>query len=106
MKRVLESMGITRIATAQDGQEGLQRFGEQHFDVIITDLNMPVMDGREMAERIRTDLGNTFVPIIVTTSEQDGARLASVEQAGVSAICDKPFEPGTIREILIRAMSA
>lgn len=106
MKRVLESMGITRIMTAQDGREGLQRFMDQHFDVVITDLNMPVMDGREMAERIRTELGNTFVPIIVTTSEQDVARLASVEQAGVSAICDKPFEPATLREILTRAMSA
>ena len=106
MKRVLESVGITHITTAQDGKEGLRLFSEQHFDVIITDLNMPVMDGREMAERIRTDLGNTYIPIIVTTSEHDIARLTSVERAGVSAICDKPFDPAGLRDILIRALRA
>lgn len=105
-KRVLESVGITHITTAQNGKEGLRLFGEQHFDVIVTDLNMPVMDGREMAERIRTGMGNTFVPIIVTTSEHDVTRLTSVERAGVSAICDKPFDPCVIKKMLARALRA
>ena len=49
-------------------------------------------------------MGNTYIPILMVTSEYDAARLSSGQQSGVSAICDKPFEPQTVREILFRVL--
>jgi len=106
ISRVLGSMGISQITKAKDGKEGLEIFGssEEAFDLIVTDFNMPNMDGGQMIEAIRTELGNTFIPILMVTSEESGTRLNSVQQAGVSGICDKPFEPQTVKEMLFRML--
>jgi len=104
--RVLNNMGITNITTANDGKQGIDVFAanENNFDLIVTDYNMPVMDGEELIKFIRKDMGNTFIPILMVTSEQNELRLNNAEQSGVSAICDKPFEPQTVKEMLFNIM--
>jgi len=104
--RILNNMGINNITTANDGKQGVEIFGENQdaFDLIVTDYNMPIMDGQELIKFIRQDMGNTFIPILMVTSERDELRLNNVQQAGVSAICDKPFEPQTVKEMLYRVM--
>ncbi len=102
--RVLNSLGIERISTAADGREAAELFERHLFDLVVTDLNMPEMDGQALVEHIRGHMGNTSIPILMVTSEQNMARLGNVEQAGVSAICDKPFELENIREILCRVL--
>ncbi len=104
VKKVLTNMGITRISTAKDGREAATILTNQEFDLIFTDLNMPDMDGLQLVEYVRQRLGNVDVPIIMVTSEQDGTRLANVERAGVSAMCDKPFDPNSVREMLARVL--
>jgi len=104
LSRVLNNMGITQIHPAENGIEAIEKLKQQNFDLVVTDLNMPEMDGQALVEHIRTQMGNTFVPILVVTSEQNQARLGQVEQAGVSAILDKPFEPNAIRDILYRVL--
>ena len=106
IKRVLENMGISRIVEAADGNQGVAVFSEQEFDLVITDYNMPEMDGKQLIECIRQDLGNAYIPILMVTSEQDMTRLSTIEQAGVSAICDKPFEPNNVKEMLVRMLDA
>ncbi len=104
--RVLNNMGITHITTANDGKQGIDIFAanENNFDLIVTDYNMPIMDGEELIQFIRKDMGNTFIPILMVTSEQNELRLNNAEQSGVSAICDKPFEPQTVKEMLFNIM--
>ncbi len=102
--RVFQNMGITQIHQAENGIEAIEMLKQQSFDLVVTDLNMPKMDGQALVEHIRSEMGNTFVPILVVTSEQNQTRLGQVEQAGVSAILDKPFEPESIREILYRVL--
>ncbi len=104
--RVLNSMGITQITKAKDGKEGFEIFkqSEEAFDLVVTDFNMPEMDGGQLVEAIRTELGNSFIPILMVTSEDNETRLNSVQQAGVSGICDKPFEPQTVKEMLFRVL--
>jgi len=104
--RVLNNMGITHITTANDGKQGIDVFAanENNFDLIVTDYNMPIMDGEELIQFIRKDMGNTFIPILMVTSEQNELRLNNAEQSGVSAICDKPFEPQTVKEMLFNIM--
>ena len=105
--RVLNNMGITHITTANDGRQGVEIFNanEDAFDLIVTDYNMPVMDGQELIQFIRKKMGNTFIPILMVTSEGNGTRLNNVQQSGVSAICDKPFDPQTVKEMLFRVMN-
>jgi len=102
--RVLNNLGLQQIETANNGLEAVQILTGQEFDLIVTDLNMPEMDGQQLTEFVRNEMGNTYVPILMVTSEHDAARLGHVQQAGVSAICDKPFEPKSIREILYRVL--
>ncbi|MNR08485.1 Chemotaxis protein CheY [compost metagenome] len=61
---------------------------------------MPEMDGRELIEHIRTSSQLVSVPILMVSGEQDEQRLAAVEEAGVSAICDKPFDIGTLKSLI------
>ncbi len=104
--RVLNNLGIKNITQAENGKQALQLFTEHEeaFDLIVTDCNMPEMDGEELVQKIRSELNNSFIPILMVTSEQNEARLTNIQQAGVSAICDKPFEPQTVKEMLFRVM--
>lgn len=104
--RVLNNMGIVKITEARDGKEGVELF-EQHqdgFELIVTDYNMPIMDGQQLIKYIRQVLGNSIVPILMVTSEDNQTRLSNVHKAGVSAICDKPFDPHTVKEMLYRVL--
>jgi two-component system chemotaxis response regulator CheY len=106
LRHLLEEMGIRKIIEAQDGKEAIACLTETMVDLVLTDYNMPEMDGRALVEYIRTQSWQTAVPILMVTSEQDQGRLAAVEKAGVSAICDKPFEADSIRQIIAQALNA
>lgn len=105
LRRLLEELGITRIQEAVDGKEAVSLLEQAMVDLVITDYNMPEMDGRELTEYIRTQSWQADVPILMVTSEQNMGRLAAVERAGVSAICDKPFEAGSIRRLISDALT-
>lgn len=100
IRRVLNDMGIKKITEASNGREGAEILSDNDFDLVITDYNMPVMDGESLTNFIRNELDNPFLPIVLVTSEQNRAKLSALQQAGLSAICDKPFEPANIRNLL------
>jgi len=106
IQRVLQDMGISTIAEAEDGSQAVEIMNTEEFDLVITDYNMPKMDGKDLTEFIRIDLNNPFLPIIMVTSEQNQAQLTAVQQAGVSAICDKPFEPDNVKNLLYRCLES
>jgi len=106
ISRVLVNLGIENITKAVDGANAADIAKENDFDLVITDLNMPNMDGKQLVQFIRNDLSNTLVPILMVTSDDDEARLEEVKQAGVTAICDKPFEPASIRQLLVDVLDA
>jgi two-component system chemotaxis response regulator CheY len=106
IQRVLASMGICQFVEAEDGVKALRLINTEHFDLIVTDYNMPGMDGRELVDEIRHNSGQAGVPVLMITSEANHNRLAAVQQAGVSAICNKPFEPGHIRELVRQMLAA
>ena len=98
--KVLKNIGIKNITEAENGKQGAEIVQERTFDLVITDYNMPEMDGRELVEFIRNKSWQSELPIMMITSERDEKRLAAVKQAGVSAICDKPFEPSHIKNLI------
>jgi two-component system chemotaxis response regulator CheY len=105
LRRMLSDLGVDKITEAVDGKEAVALLQSTTVDLVITDYNMPEMDGRELTEYIRTQSWQCDVPILMVTSEQNMGRLAAVERAGVSAICDKPFEAGSIRRLITESLT-
>jgi two-component system chemotaxis response regulator CheY len=103
--RVLSSMGIPTPSEAENGAQAIEILQEQTFDLIVTDYNMPEMDGRQLTEAVRQSDTYSHMPILMVSSEANETHLANIAQAGVDAICDKPFEPATVRELLHKIMS-
>ena len=97
---MLQRIGFERISEAINGQEAVPLLDTTLFDLVVTDYNMPEMDGKQLVEYVRQHSMQPSVPILMVSSEHDEGRLAAIEQAGVSAICDKPFEVELIRKLL------
>ena len=105
IRRVLESLGLERFEEATNGREGAAMIDQHMFDLVVTDYNMPEMDGKELVEYIRNESNQPTVPVMMVTSEANEGRLEAVQQAGVSAMCDKPFEPGSVRKLLEQVLA-
>ena len=105
IRRVLETMGIEKITEAADGSEAVPILAQDYFDLVITDYNMPEMDGEALVSHIRHESMQSSVPILMVTSEHDTVRLAAAQRSGVSALSDKPFEPGNIRALITQLLS-
>lgn len=105
VKSVLKKIGMENITEARNGKEAVTLLERSYFDLVFTDYNMPEMDGQQLVEYIRNESMQSSVPVLMVSSEKDENRLAVVQQAGVSAICDKPFEPQTVKRIVERALA-
>lgn len=80
------------VETANDGQDGLNKLkADGAIKLVISDVNMPNMDGLTMAEKVRSDLGNQAVHIIMLTTENDPNMKARGKAAGVKGWIVKPF---------------
>ncbi|MDF2177160.1 response regulator [Aliiglaciecola sp. CAU 1673] len=100
IRRVLEGMGLEKITEAENGAQALTLLKDFTFDLLVTDYNMPEMDGRELSEFVRFNPDTAHIPIIMVTSEANSAHMANIQQTGVNALCDKPFEPAEVRKML------
>ena len=100
IKRVLQGIGIEQIIEADDGASAVPLLDSNFFDFVVTDYNMPQMDGKALLEHIRNNSNQRSIPVLMVTSEGNMGNLAAVEQAGVSGICDKPFEIDTVRRLI------
>lgn len=85
---------------ASNGREALSVIESNWVDLVLADINMPVMDGVEMLRRLRADQRHAELPVIVVTTEGSMERVAELEAAGVSAYVRKPFTPETIRNVV------
>lgn len=101
IRRVLNSLGLQKIIEAENGAQALTILKENTFDLVVTDYNMPEMDGRELSEFIRFNSETAHVPIIMVTSESSTSlHMTNIHQTGVNALCDKPFEVNEVRTML------
>lgn len=106
IRRVLEGMGLKIIDEAENGAMALTFLKDTVYDLVVTDYNMPEMDGRELSEFIRFNPETAHIPIIMVTSESaDSAHMANIQQTGVNALCDKPFEASEVRKMLASLLS-
>jgi two-component system chemotaxis response regulator CheY len=106
IRRVLENLGVRNFLEAENGKQAVDVLAEAMVDLVVTDYNMPEMDGKALLDHIRQRSWQASVPVLMVTSESDAGRLAAVEEAGVSGICDKPFEPATVKALLTKILRA
>ena len=105
ISRTLNKMGLQHITEATDGREAIPLIQQQRFDLVITDYNMPQMDGHELLLFIRHKSNQKGVPVLMVTTEGDESKLSAVQQDGVSAIIDKPFEAISVKQLIESALS-
>jgi two-component system, chemotaxis family, chemotaxis protein CheY len=79
------------VAEAVDGKDGLGKVSGEKFDLIITDLNMPNMDGIEMMTAVRKLPGCSFIPILMLTTESQAEKKDAGRKAGATGWIVKPF---------------
>jgi len=104
IRRVLTNLGIQHFNEAEDGQQAISILNAVMFDLIVTDYNMPEINGQELAEFIRNESQQSHVPILMVSSEANETHLANIAQSGVNAMCDKPFEPQTVKKLIYQLL--
>ena len=98
--RTLNKMGIEKVTEADDGSEAIPLIQANRYDFIVTDFNMPEVDGHELLRFIRIESNQSHVPVLMVTTEGDAGKLAAIQQDGVSAIMNKPFEPSEVKQLI------
>ena len=98
VRAVLGDAGFS-VTVAEDGVLGVQAFGERRFDTVITDINMPNMDGFGVIEAIRGGRTNRRVPILVLTTESGPELKDRARKAGATGWIVKPFVDGELIDV-------
>lgn len=92
LRHSLSAAGFT-VVQADDGIHGLEVLSAEKPDVVVTDINMPRMDGFGFIEALRADESYRAVPVLVLTTEIDAAKKSRARQAGATGWIVKPFDP-------------
>ena len=100
---VLRGSGY-QVVEAVDGLDGLSKLKGQEVDLILTDFNMPNMDGLEFTRQIRAILQYKFVPIILLTTESHADRKQQGKAAGATAWIVKPFTPDQLLAVVKKVL--
>jgi CheY-like chemotaxis protein len=97
-RSILTDLGFEPLL-ATNGQEAYAFVEAGEFvDVVITDMNMPIMDGMELAGKLRGTLGYEDVPILMVTTESEGSQREMAVKVGVTDFITKPFKPDTLKD--------
>jgi two-component system, chemotaxis family, chemotaxis protein CheY len=102
LQRVLlqANIGIGKIHEANDGKEGLDRMTSESVGLILSDINMPNMDGLEFLKSVKANPSWKGVPVVMVTTEGSQDKVIQALQLGASGYVKKPFTPEQIREKL------
>jgi two-component system chemotaxis response regulator CheY len=93
------------VTEAANGSEGATKAGAARYDLIITDLNMPVMDGLSMIRKVRTNAAYTGVPIVFLTTESDPGMKSEAKAAGATGWITKPFDADQLCRIVTKVLA-
>ncbi|HLJ39268.1 MAG TPA: response regulator [Steroidobacteraceae bacterium] len=97
--------GGHEVDVATDGVEALQVAERQQFDVVITDVNMPNMDGISLVRELRRLANYRFVPLLMLTTESTSERKQQGKEAGATGWLVKPFDPARLLSIVAKVLT-
>jgi two-component system chemotaxis response regulator CheY len=108
LQRVLRQTGmaIRNIYEAGDGQEALQVLNSQQISLVLTDINMPKMDGIQLLAAIKGVPGWSGMPVVMVTTEGGEAKVGEAVRLGAAGYVRKPFTADQIKEKLVGVLPA
>jgi two-component system chemotaxis response regulator CheY len=100
VRNLLKELGFTNVEEAEDGAVALSKLREGGFEVVVSDWNMPNMDGLTLLQTMRADAELKSLPFLMITAEAKKENIAAAVQAGASSCIAKPFTAATLQEKL------
>lgn len=100
IKNLLKDLGFENVDEAEDGAMGLEKLRNGNFDFVVSDWNMPNLDGLEMLKAIRADPNLSKLPVLMVTAEAKKENIIAAAQAGANGYVVKPFTAATLEEKL------
>jgi len=97
VKNLLRDLGFTNIQEADDGSTALPMLQGGDFDFVVTDWNMPGMQGIDLLKAIRADSSLAHIPVLLITAEAKKEQIVMAAQAGVNGYIVKPFTAATLK---------
>lgn len=98
IKNLLKELGFSNVSEADDGNTALPMLKSGGFDFLITDWNMPGMQGIDLLRNVRADPGIATLPVLLVTAEAKKDQIVEAAQAGVNGYIVKPFNAATLKE--------
>jgi two-component system chemotaxis response regulator CheY len=100
VRNLLKELGFTRVEEAEDGAVALTKLREGGFEFVVSDWNMPNMDGLTLLQNVRADPKLKTLPFMMITAEAKKENIIAAAQAGASGYIVKPFTAATLQEKL------
>lgn len=100
MIHMLRGLGHEDIDEAIDGSQAYDMLQKRHYDLLITDLNMPKMDGKQLLKKVKTDKNLNYLPVLMVTCEDDRNKVTEIIKSKVSGFIIKPFNLRTLKRQL------
>jgi len=100
VRNLLKELGFPNVDEAEDGVAALQKLRASGFDFVISDWNMPNMDGLALLQNIRSDEALKKIPVLMVTAEAQKENIVAAAKAGASGYVVKPFTAATLEEKL------
>lgn len=100
VRNLLKELGFTNVDEAEDGAIALQKLQNGGFEFVVTDWNMPNMDGLTLLQSIRATPNLKHLPVLMITAEAKKENIIAAAQSGASGYIVKPFTSGTLSEKL------
>lgn len=104
IKNLLKQLGYENIEEAEDGIQAYSKLKNNGFEFIVSDWNMPNMDGFELLKKVRSDPQLKDIPFLMVTAEAEKDKVIEAIKAGVSNYIVKPFTAEILREKMDRIM--
>jgi len=102
VRNLLKELGYTNADEAEDGAVALQKLKGSDFQFVITDWNMPNMDGLQLLQAIRAEASLKHLPVLMITAEAKKENIICAAQSGASGYIVKPFTAATLNEKLVK----
>jgi len=102
LKKTIGMIGIPvqEIIEAGNGNEGLDVLSEHSVDLVLADINMPEINGMEMAAAVLANPATADIPVVIISTHTEDARINELRSQGIKAYIHKPFTAETIRDVL------
>jgi two-component system chemotaxis response regulator CheY len=100
VRNLLKELGFLNVDEAEDGVVAMQKLNSDNFDFVVTDWNMPNMDGLQLLQAIRAHGQLKHLPVLMITAEAKKENIIAAAQAGASGYIVKPFTAATLNEKL------